>query len=826
MNINENISVKRILDVFKNQKILIMLILVIFTLVGYLYSYKYVVPKYQSSSTLLLIPNSVSETVTNSDLTLNSELITTYSNIAKNPKVLKQVISNLKLNLTEQQLLSKIEVSTVKNTYIIKIATKDASPTQAMNITKELANVFLNEIQEIYNLNNIGIVDEAKLPETPYNINHTKDMIMFFGMGIVISIVSVMLIYFLNNKIEKEEEIEKYLQIKTLGSVPINENKQAELIDKSDLKSYAAECINAIRTNILYMNSTKDAKSILITSCTPGEGKSWISANIATSFADINKKVLLIDADLRKGRSYKIFNVLNSNGLSDYLYSMNENMKDNLELAKKYIKETSIPNLHILTNGTIPQNPSELLASDNMKELVKLLKNTYDIVIVDAPPSKIVTDSTILSTIVDSTVLVINSTKTSINDLRDVKKSIELVGGDIIGAIVNKVKMTEHKYSNHYYYGNSKQNENNNYKFEEKSTISVEDLVNQTIINLENEATYNISENENIEQEIHIIDENNLVNSQLEIINANYNKLNNKIDSISNKSVYDKEIKHIIKEEISNIDNSKNFENVYNELDNIKAEVDNKINELSQNNSKMLNNITNRTEEILISNSATQNMQNTIDNKMQELIKTNNYTIENMKNSVDNRINELSQKIETKENNYNQNINSILLNVNSNIENMSKNLINSTNNKLQNIQENITENINNSLNIEEKISSVIDEKLDKIQKETMSLSKNDYNNRINQINKLVVDLKNSYVELYNMVKSSDVENRKSSPYYAKNIVDFKTLKVNKPSKPKTLYNIDEDIIPYDELEKTAICTILVDSGKVRPFTPNVYENIM
>jgi len=309
---------------------------------------------------------------------------------------------------------------------------------------------------------------------------------------------------------------------------------------------------------------------------------------------------------------------------------MNENMKDNLELAKKYIKETSIPNLHILTNGTIPQNPSELLASDNMKELVKLLKNTYDIVIVDAPPSKIVTDSTILSTIVDSTVLVINSTKTSINDLRDVKKSIELVGGDIIGAIVNKVKMTEHKYSNHYYYGNSKQNENNNYKFEEKSTISVEDLVNQTIINLENEATYNISENENIEQEIHIIDENNLVNSQLEIINANYNKLNNKIDSISNKSVYDKEIKHIIKEEISNIDNSKNFENVYNELDNIKAEVDNKINELSQNNSKMLNNITNRTEEILISNSATQNMQNTIDNKMQELIKTNNYTIENI----------------------------------------------------------------------------------------------------------------------------------------------------------------------------------------------------
>ena len=153
MNKNENIEFKRMLDILNNKKRIIALILILFIALGYLYSYYYVVPEYKSTSTLLLIPND-DETVTSSDLTLNSGLISTYGNIAKNSKVLKQVINNLNLNIQEGQLLSKIEINIIKDTHIMEISVSDTDPQMATNITKELSNVFLNEIKQIYNLNN------------------------------------------------------------------------------------------------------------------------------------------------------------------------------------------------------------------------------------------------------------------------------------------------------------------------------------------------------------------------------------------------------------------------------------------------------------------------------------------------------------------------------------------------------------------------------------------------------------------------------------------------------------------------------------------------
>lgn len=347
-----------------------------------------------------------------------------------------------------------------------------------MEIAKEFDNVFLKEIQEIYHLNNIGIVDEAHMPEKPYNINHTKDMILFFVMGLGASFVCLVIFYLVDNTIKKEEEIEKYIHLKSLGSIPLSQEKEGELASREIAKSYVTECINTIRTNILYMNSAKNAKTILITSCTPQEGKSWVSANIANAFAETDKKVLLIDSDMRKGRAHKIFKVSNTQGLSNYLYAMTEDRKENIKLAKKYIRETKIPNLHILTNGNVPPNPAELLESGQMKQLLKLLKNIYDVIVIDAPPCKLVTDSIILSTIVDSTILVANSEKTKMKDFNEVKKSIQMVGGEIIGAILNKKKLEGKTYHNgYYYYGNAE--ESAKQKKQEKKQISVAKVIKE-----------------------------------------------------------------------------------------------------------------------------------------------------------------------------------------------------------------------------------------------------------------------------------------------------------------------------------------------------------
>ncbi len=575
MERNEDIEIERILDIVKRKKILIIFILIIFMVLGYFYSYYCVTPKYKATSTMLLIPDSTYEkiTVTNSDLTLNSGLIDTYSTIAKNAKILKQVIQNLGLKMTEEELSKQIQVNAVKDTYVIEIAISNTNPQIAMDITKELVNVFLEEIKQIYNLKNVEIVDEAQLPEQPYNINHSRDMAIFFVIGLITSGICIMMIYVFDSTIKKEEDIEKYIEIKTLGNIPINANKKQEIIERNTLKSYVTECINTIRTNILYMTSTNKGKTVLITSCTPREGKSWVSANLAVSFAGTNKKVLLIDADMRKGRAHKIFKVNNKEGLSNYLYSMTGDIDKDIKLGKQFIKETKIPNLHILTNGTIPPNPSELIGSNDMKELIKIVKNIYDIVIIDAPPCKLVTDSVLLSTIVDSTVLVANAEKTKIKDLNEVRKAIQTVGGQVIGAILNKTQITGKTYSKNYY-GHVEEKEETKKKTKKK-IISVDEVIKEglskskqnsfsTLLNEEEKLT-KIEENKDIvsnkeKDDINyeamkefMKEQNNyihqIINMVLDIkIELNHDKMREKVENRKSKNELENWINTKIKE--------------------------------------------------------------------------------------------------------------------------------------------------------------------------------------------------------------------------------------------------------------------------------------
>ena len=177
-----------------------------------------------------------------------------------------------------------------------------------------------------------------------------------------------------------------------------------ELIAYEDPKSHVSELFRTLRTNVQFINSNKKLRTLLVTSTIPNEGKSWISSNLAITFAQANKRVLLIDADMRKCSLYKIFRVEAYPGLSNYLAGMNEN-NDGNNLGK-YVRETEVPNLYLLPAGNIPPNPSELLASSRMTALLNELKREFDLIIIDGTPSKLVTDAVVLSRIVDSTIIV------------------------------------------------------------------------------------------------------------------------------------------------------------------------------------------------------------------------------------------------------------------------------------------------------------------------------------------------------------------------------------------------------------------------------------
>ena len=247
-----------------------------------------------------------------------------------------------------------------------------------------------------------------------------------------------------------------------------------ELIVKEEPKSPISEIFRTLRTNIQFMNTKNKLKSLLVTSTIAGEGKSWISANLAATFAQAGKKVIILDADMRKGRQYRIFDVSPRPGLSNYLSGVTENDKE-VDLAD-YIQETEIENLFVIPAGNVPPNPSELLVSESMLHLLEKLKEICDIVIIDGPPTQLVTDSLILTRIADSTVIVAEGNKTKKESLRRIVDNIQKVGGKIAGVVLNKMKLSAKNYEQSYYYGSTGMVISNKNKKGKRDTRNREDI--------------------------------------------------------------------------------------------------------------------------------------------------------------------------------------------------------------------------------------------------------------------------------------------------------------------------------------------------------------
>ena len=247
-----------------------------------------------------------------------------------------------------------------------------------------------------------------------------------------------------------------------------------ELIVKEEPKSPISEIFRTLRTNIQFMNTTNKLKSLLVTSTIAGEGKSWISANLAATFAQAGKKVIILDADMRKGRQYRIFDVSPRPGLSNYLSGVTENDKE-VDLAD-YVQETEIENLFVIPAGNVPPNPSELLVSESMLHLMERLKEICDIVIIDGPPTQLVTDSLILARIADSTVIIAEGNKTKKESLRRIVANIQKVGGKIAGVVLNKMKVSSKKYEQSYYYYGSTAMVISNKNKKGKRNINREDI--------------------------------------------------------------------------------------------------------------------------------------------------------------------------------------------------------------------------------------------------------------------------------------------------------------------------------------------------------------
>lgn len=220
-------------------------------------------------------------------------------------------------------------------------------------------------------------------------------------------------------------------------------NNNRKLITSVDPKSPISEQYRSIRTNIHFSAVDRTIKSILVTSAGPGEGKSTSAANIAVVFAQQEKRVLLVDADMRKPTVHYTFQLGNHSGLTSVL-----TRKNSLEEA---VKKTEIPYLSVLTSGPIPPNPADLLGSRAMDQLMKEMKEEFDIIIFDTPPTLAVADSQILANRCDGILMVLFSGKTGTEESGKAKELLLTAKGKILGAVLNHKKMK--KSDSYYYYG-------------------------------------------------------------------------------------------------------------------------------------------------------------------------------------------------------------------------------------------------------------------------------------------------------------------------------------------------------------------------------------
>lgn len=319
------------------------------------------------------------------------------------------------------------------------------------------------EVESDFRPANMRIVQSAEVPITPVKPNKLLNIGLSLLIGLSLGIGMAFFVEYLNNTINTAEDIERIVQLPALGAIPSLQSlqkkrligrgpsestalatTQSELVSGHESISSFSESYRALRTSLLLSSAEHAPQTILVTSSHPAEGKTTIVANTAISLAQTGARVLVLDADMRRPRCHKILSMKNDTGLSTYL---------SREIGiDKVIQEHETPNLHVMTAGPIPPNPSELLSSLKWRVLVSELEANYDHIIIDSPPVIHVTDALIISPYADGVVLVVKGGQTPREAVLRAKQALYDVNAKIFGVVLNGVDLNSESYYYNYKY--------------------------------------------------------------------------------------------------------------------------------------------------------------------------------------------------------------------------------------------------------------------------------------------------------------------------------------------------------------------------------------
>ena len=399
-------------------------------------------PMYTSTTSLFVSTPSGANT---SDLltgsTFTQQRVKSYAGIVTSPSVLDPVVASLGLSDIKKVLPDRITSDVPLNTVVINITVTDESPYRAASIANAVGESLTNVVATLETPTGSSIspiklstIEPGTVADKPDSPKPLLNMALAVLAGLVIGFGVALLRENLDLRIKNVDDIPERNGVAPtiLGGIVFDPNADSNrLVVHTKPKSTRAEAFRQLRTNIQFVEAAQGAKSIVLSSSIPSEGKSSTIANLAIAIADSGQKVLLIDCDLRKPKTHKYFGLDGTIGLTDVLIE-----KAKLDDA---VQPWGRSGLQILPAGQIPPNPSELLGSDAMKTLLTKLEKTYDVILIDTAPILPVTDTAILSKITGGIVLVVAVGKTTKPQLQGALGQLETVGATVLGFVMNKI---------------------------------------------------------------------------------------------------------------------------------------------------------------------------------------------------------------------------------------------------------------------------------------------------------------------------------------------------------------------------------------------------
>lgn len=397
-------------------------------------------PVYTAETELFVaIQNSGSVQELQQGNTFSQSRVQSYAKTITTPAVLQPAIEALGLEQTPEQLAKKVRATTDLNTVLIAIAVDDTSPVTAAATAQAVADSLIKVVDVLERPKaggtspvSLSIVTPAEAPSEPSAPNTRLYLLIGLVIGLTLGIAAALLRSMLDNRIRGEIDLRRITDAPLLGGIAFDQDATKKpLLTQARHQSPRAEAFRQLRTNLQFANFAGKAKTLLVTSSLPGEGKSTTATNLAIALAQAGQSVCLIDADLRRPMINEYLGLDRNAGLTTALVGAGD--------INDLLQPWGEDNLFVITSGQIPPNPSELLGSDEMDALIRRLEHAFDVVIIDAPPLLPVTDAAVLSQHVGGVVIVVGSHRAKQQDLEKSLGALKMVGANLLGIVLNRL---------------------------------------------------------------------------------------------------------------------------------------------------------------------------------------------------------------------------------------------------------------------------------------------------------------------------------------------------------------------------------------------------